>query len=432
MSDPDPRPLASKPPTFTAMLFGFPRLTKRDRRPNTLLSPLRLPLSPPSVMGKLKKSKASPAASSPTPTPQDEAILDDLLAQLDADAQGRNKPPAGKPPSSATPSTSSSDKKITMNSAMSTAKARFKAREVGPTIIPPPMLGTGSGGGHIYILTHTGDPFLQARKIQKMQSSYTETDAANDARFEQEARGEERDISRICDQLGLEMIEVRNSTYRTRSTPTQSIDASLVPPRMEIQIAPDGHCLFAAVADQLSLHGIIPRSAASYAATRATAAHYMMQHPDNFLPFLPSIDGEDGAGATESEGMMSQREFQMYCASIRDTAAWGGEPEIMALSRAYNVPIHVVQAGKPPVVIHEPLPNMSDDINIKIVFISYHRRMYGLGEVSRHPLVWSSNTHSTMQRFAALQLATTEIKTAQHDTFCTSINGTLATCTIET
>jgi OTU-like cysteine protease len=169
-------------------------------------------------------------------------------------------------------------------------------------------------------------------------------------------------------------------------------------PVLSHQIAPDGHCLFAAVADQLSIHGIIPRSAASYAATRATAAHHMMQHRDDFLPFLPSVDGEDGAGATESEGMMSQRDFQMYCASIRDTAAWGGEPEIMALSRAYNVPIHVVQAGKPPVVIHEPLPNMSDHLDAKIVFISYHRRMYGLGEVSGHPFMHSwSNTLNYVQ-----------------------------------
>ena len=158
----------------------------------------------------------------------------------------------------------------------------------------------------------------------------------------------------------------------------------------------------------------------------------MMQHRDDFLPFLPSVDGEDGAGATESEGMMSQREFQMYCGSIRDTSAWGGEPEIMALSRAYNVPIHVVQAGKPPVVIHEPPSNMVDGLDNKVVFISYHRRMYGLGEVSRRPLMhpWS-NVSNPRAHSAALQLPTTEIKTAQCDTFCTSINGTLATCTIE-
>ena len=79
-------------------------------------------------MGKLKKSKASPAASA-TPIQQDEAILDDLFAQLDA--QETNKPPSGKAPGSATHSTSSTDKKITMNGAMSSAKARFKVREVG-------------------------------------------------------------------------------------------------------------------------------------------------------------------------------------------------------------------------------------------------------------------------------------------------------------
>jgi len=54
--------------------------------------------------------------------------------------------------------------------------------------------------------------------MQKMQNGYAETDAAHGARFEQEAREEERDITRICDQLGLEMIEVsnNNSSYYTR------------------------------------------------------------------------------------------------------------------------------------------------------------------------------------------------------------------------
>jgi len=97
----------------------------------TSLSPLHIP---PFLMGKLKKSKASPAASAATQNTPDEAILDDLFAQLDA--QETNKPPPpGKALGGATraaPSTSSSDKKITMNGAMSSAKARFKVREVGP------------------------------------------------------------------------------------------------------------------------------------------------------------------------------------------------------------------------------------------------------------------------------------------------------------
>lgn len=125
---------------FPAMLFSaariiVPRIDKQQqqqqqqqhdhRRPRPSLSPLHIP---PLLMGKLKKSKASPAASA-TPITQDEAILDDLFAQLDA--QETNKPPPRKAPGSATPSTSSSDKKITMNGAMSSAKARFKVREVG-------------------------------------------------------------------------------------------------------------------------------------------------------------------------------------------------------------------------------------------------------------------------------------------------------------
>lgn len=74
---------------------------------------------------------------------------------------------------------------------------------------------------------------------------------------------------------------------------------------------------------------------------------------------------------------------------IRDTGAWGGEPEILALSRAYNVPIQVVQGGIPPVVVHRPDGHTSGDLDrdATTVRISFHRRMYGLGEVGFLPLM---------------------------------------------
>ncbi len=108
----------------------------------------------------------------------------------------------------------------------------------------------------------------------------------------------------------------------------------------------------------------------------------MLSHPDDFLPFLPSTSGEDAAGSYD-EGLISPREFEQYCTTIRDTGAWGGEPEILALSRAFNVPIHVVQGGAPPIVVHNPNGGPGEgDLNVKhAVRISYHRRMYGLGEV---------------------------------------------------
>jgi OTU domain-containing protein 6 len=152
------------------------------------------------------------------------------------------------------------------------------------------------------------------------------------------------------------------------------------------KISPDGHCLFSAVADQLALLNILPGPAATYAAMRHAAAQHMLTHPDDFLPFLPSETGEDGRGPNAG-GIMGPVEFERYCATIRNTGTWGGEPEILALSRAYGIPIHVVQGGQPSVVVHDPSGDSGTGNlkNMRAVRISYHRRMYGLGEVRSPP-----------------------------------------------
>lgn len=131
----------------------------------------------------------------------------------------------------------------------------------------------------------------------------------------------------------------------------------------------------------MAILGLLAPADAHYKTTRLAAATYIHTHPDDFLPFLPSIEGEDGAGATEGTGLMSPADFDSYCATVRDTGVWGGEPEIMALSRAYDIPIHVVQSGPQPIVFHSPTPDLPNDPKANAVRISYHRRMYGLGEV---------------------------------------------------
>lgn len=192
----------------------------------------------------------------------------------------------------------------------------------------------------------------EARKAAALAEQYAPTDHAAEARIQEEARQEEQVMKQVCADYGLEMHE----------------------------ITPDGHCLFSAVADQLALLGLLPANAASYATTRLAAAQYIYSHKDDFLPFLPSIEGEDGVGAT-SGGLMSDQQFSTYCATIRDTGAWGGEPEIQALARAYRVPIFVVQAAKPHIVLHSPASGASAEMSDPgVVRISYHRRMYGLGE----------------------------------------------------
>ncbi|KAG6832377.1 hypothetical protein H0H92_002645 [Tricholoma furcatifolium] len=188
----------------------------------------------------------------------------------------------------------------------------------------------------------------QARKAAALEQAQSTVDPEADARLMKEAEDEQRDIDKVCHEQRVQIHEIN----------------------------PDGHCLYSAIADQLALLGILPASQANYAVVRQTASSYMLAHPDDFLPFLePTDDGE-----LLDTGVMTPKGFERYCATIRDTAEWGGEPEILALSRAYNIPIHVIQGGRPPIVTHDPGEARDTNNSKRVVRISYHRRMYGLGE----------------------------------------------------
>lgn len=146
--------------------------------------------------------------------------------------------------------------------------------------------------------------------------------------------------------------------------------------------------------------------------TRNAAASYIEAHKDDFLPFLASPGGEDAAGAT-NDGMMTDDEFVQYVANVRNSAEWGGEPEvrcsslcpaslhgrrpltllrspasmdqIQALSKHFDVPIHVVQAAPPFIVSHSPIPEQNGATSaaeskaLRAARITFHQQMYGLG-----------------------------------------------------
>ncbi|KZT59786.1 cysteine proteinase [Calocera cornea HHB12733] len=193
----------------------------------------------------------------------------------------------------------------------------------------------------------------QARKAEALAASYAPVDAGADARLEHEARAEETAIRAVCFRAHLELWEC----------------------------PPDGNCMFTAVADQLHLLGLLPAAEARPETTRHAAAQYMRAHPDDFLPFLPSVEGEDGQGATD-DGLMTAQQFERYCGNIDSTAQWGGQPELLALAKAYGVEIDVVQGGTPSVVKTRPSddPHGHGHGQWPVAHISYHRRMYGLGE----------------------------------------------------
>ncbi|KAK5049470.1 hypothetical protein LTR84_004399 [Exophiala bonariae] len=126
----------------------------------------------------------------------------------------------------------------------------------------------------------------------------------------------------------------------------------------ETPIRPDGHCLFSACAHSMPSEEITKgdQSQEPYQRVRSSAAAFMSTHPDDFVPFL-------------------EEPLDAYVDKIRDTAEWGGQLELQAIARSYNVDINVLQAdGRV-----EKINSASGD-NKNIIWLAYYRHSFGLGE----------------------------------------------------
>ncbi|KAF4958548.1 hypothetical protein FSARC_10982 [Fusarium sarcochroum] len=129
---------------------------------------------------------------------------------------------------------------------------------------------------------------------------------------------------------------------------------------VEKDIAPDGHCLFSAVADQLGQNdiplGSEEQKEPAYKTIRRVASNYMLEHGDDFAPFL-------------------EEDLEGYARKMRDTAEWGGQLELMALARQYKAEIRVVQDGR-----LERIGEEEGSESGKTLWLAYYRHGYGLGE----------------------------------------------------
>lgn len=140
----------------------------------------------------------------------------------------------------------------------------------------------------------------------------------------------------------------------------------------EQEIRSDGHCLYAAVADQLehSDLGLKPNiqvnitndetqqkpAITGYKITRQVAAAYILQNPEDFSPFL-------------------EEPLDKYVTAIKDTGEWGGHLEILALAKAYGVDINVLQGdGKVEKI------ECGTDNEPKTLWLAYYHHSFGLGE----------------------------------------------------
>lgn len=123
-------------------------------------------------------------------------------------------------------------------------------------------------------------------------------------------------------------------------------------------ITPDGHCLFSSISDQLKIRHDIDVSVKEL---RKEAGAYILEHPDDFIPFL------------FDEETMSLKNIDEYVDKIVNTAMWGGDLEILALAKVYDCPISVMMSGRAPLKMNEEGSNPE----LKLV---YYKHAFGLGE----------------------------------------------------
>lgn len=131
----------------------------------------------------------------------------------------------------------------------------------------------------------------------------------------------------------------------------------------EKEIRADGHCLYSAVADQLSQLdiplGTAPGAQAEvlpYKTTRSAAAGWIEGHPEDFEPFL-------------------EEPLPEYLRKIRDTGEWGGQLELLALAKSYGIEINVLQDfGRVEKI--EPEGGAKG----KAIWLGYYKHGFGLGE----------------------------------------------------
>lgn len=137
------------------------------------------------------------------------------------------------------------------------------------------------------------------------------------------------------------------------------------------EIKPDGHCLYRAIENQLSLHSK-GTTQYNHQELRQMTAKYMREHAADFLPFFLS-EGKAESGPDPSES------FEKYCKEIESTAAWGGQLELGALTHCLKKHI-VVYSGSFPDVEMGKEYNKLEPGGDPSIRLSYHRHAYGLGE----------------------------------------------------
>lgn len=140
----------------------------------------------------------------------------------------------------------------------------------------------------------------------------------------------------------------------------------------QFDIKPDGHCLFASILDQLIYRSFDlnktlvddktkPIDEYTVYDLRQLSCNYIAENKDDFIPYL------------FDENTMSLLDIDKYIDEMSKTAKWGGEIEILALSKIFNCPISILISGQSNHLVNEN----GENNELKLV---YYKHSYSLGE----------------------------------------------------
>jgi OTU domain-containing protein 6 len=163
--------------------------------------------------------------------------------------------------------------------------------------------------------------------------------------------------SRIAEEAAAEAAQMPDHKKEERETMVEAFKKRGLEEKL---VRADGHCLYAAVADQLRTRGDdvnvqgVNATGDDYRIIRYVAADQIAAHSDDYVPFL-------------------EEDLDTYVTKVRDTGEWGGQIELMALSKAYNSKICVLQGDG-------TVTDIGEGPDEKTMWLAYYRHNFGLGE----------------------------------------------------
>ena len=241
------------------------------------------------------------------------------------------------------------------NEALATRHAKEKAaREAAPSAATGDTATSGAtnGGGGSAGDAHGGAASAAPRQKKKTKAQRRKERKARDAKAREGAIAAEKAAAGPTD----------------KEVETGLIAAKLAALSLAIKpVAADGHCLYRAVLDQLEATGAphrgkYPQTERGLKALRRDVSGLMRRDAARFAPFLVLEDGDT---------------YEEYCARVADTADWGGQPELLALSLLLGVPIDVFKANAPVLKMGAAAGGDGSSARLRL---SFHEHYYALGE----------------------------------------------------